>query len=151
MKRARLAGKRIPAIGVKCLSIRQPWAWLIVNGHKDVENRTWKTKHRGPLLIHAGQRPVLDFDAVRQDVLRRFRIKIPDELDYGGIVGQATVVDCVTESDSPWFWGHVGFVCEDAMRLPFVPMKGRLGIFPVDPGIVRRLRSGVRRARRQLS
>jgi len=36
-----------------CLSVRQPWAWLIVNGHKDVENRTWSTQHRGDILIHA--------------------------------------------------------------------------------------------------
>lgn len=38
---------------MKVLSIRQPWAWLIVNGHKDVENRTWDSYYRGPLLIHA--------------------------------------------------------------------------------------------------
>ena len=31
--------------------IRQPWAWLIVNGHKHIENRTWPTRHRGTLLI----------------------------------------------------------------------------------------------------
>ena len=31
---------------MKAISIRQPWAWLVVNGHKDVENRTWRTKHR---------------------------------------------------------------------------------------------------------
>jgi len=36
------------------LSIRQPWAWLIVQGHKPIENRTWPTTYRGPLLIHAG-------------------------------------------------------------------------------------------------
>ncbi|WP_245839042.1 ASCH domain-containing protein [Yersinia kristensenii] len=38
---------------MKALSIRQPWAWLIVNGYKDIENRTWNTKCRGPVLIHA--------------------------------------------------------------------------------------------------
>src|SRR5690349_14501124 len=41
---------------MKALSIRQPWAWLIVNGHKPVENRSWPTKYTGKLLIHAGQR-----------------------------------------------------------------------------------------------
>ena len=34
------------------LSIRQPWAWLIVNGYKDIENRTWSTRFRGKVLIH---------------------------------------------------------------------------------------------------
>ena len=37
---------------MKAISIRQPWAWLIVHGYQDVENRTWSTKHRGPILIH---------------------------------------------------------------------------------------------------
>ena len=37
----------------KALSIQQPWAWLIVNDHKDIENRDWRTHYRGPVLIHA--------------------------------------------------------------------------------------------------
>ena len=40
---------------IPALSIRQPWAWLIVNGHKDIENRDWPTNFRGRLLVHAGQ------------------------------------------------------------------------------------------------
>jgi ASCH domain len=36
------------------LTVRQPWAWAIIHGGKDVENRSWRTKYRGPLLIHAG-------------------------------------------------------------------------------------------------
>ena len=38
---------------MKCISIRQPWAWLIIKGVKPVENRTWSSSYRGPLLIHA--------------------------------------------------------------------------------------------------
>lgn len=38
---------------MKALSIRQPWAWLIANGYKDIENRSWRTNYRGPVLIHA--------------------------------------------------------------------------------------------------
>jgi hypothetical protein len=41
---------------MKVISIRQPWASLIVIGAKDVENRTWPTRYRGPVLIHASQR-----------------------------------------------------------------------------------------------
>ena len=33
---------------MKILSVRQPWAWLIVAGHKDIENRKWRTSYRGP-------------------------------------------------------------------------------------------------------
>jgi ASCH domain len=53
----------------RLLTIRQPWAWAIIYGGKDVENRSWLTKHRGPLLIHAGSafdpRRVRDRQAAR--------------------------------------------------------------------------------------
>jgi hypothetical protein len=39
---------------LKAISIRQPWAWLIVNGYKDVENRIWAANVRGRVLIHVG-------------------------------------------------------------------------------------------------
>ena len=38
---------------MKTLSIRQPWASLIVEGFKDVENRSWRTPIRGEIAIHA--------------------------------------------------------------------------------------------------
>jgi hypothetical protein len=41
---------------MKALSIQQPWAWLIVNGYKDIENRSWFTKGRGKFLLHAGKK-----------------------------------------------------------------------------------------------
>lgn len=40
---------------MKCITLQQPWAGLILAGGKDVENRSWSTSHRGPLLIHAGR------------------------------------------------------------------------------------------------
>jgi hypothetical protein len=57
----------------KALSIRQPWAHLIVAGIKQIENRTWTTRYRGPLLIHAGQ---LWHDETIADIERRHRIAI---------------------------------------------------------------------------
>jgi hypothetical protein len=42
---------------MKALSIRQPWAWLIIAGIKDIENRRWATNHRGPILVHAALMP----------------------------------------------------------------------------------------------
>jgi hypothetical protein len=41
---------------MKTLSVRQPYAWLIVAGFKTIENRTWRTNYRGPLQIHASQK-----------------------------------------------------------------------------------------------
>lgn len=118
---------------MKCLSIQQPWAWLIVNGYKDIENRDWKypPKFRGRFLVHAG----IKFDVDGADFIRRERpdIRLPFTYDMGGIVGEATLVDVVTESDSPWFFGRLGFVLRDQKALPFRAMRGQLGFFPVKP------------------
>ncbi|PCI53899.1 MAG: hypothetical protein COB36_11720, partial [Alphaproteobacteria bacterium] len=54
------------------------------------------------------------------------------ELRTGGIIGQATLVDCVDKSDSPWFFGRYGFVLENVKALPFRPCKGQLGFFTPD-------------------
>ena len=40
---------------MKALSIQQPWAFLIVNGLKDIENRDWSTTFRGLIYVHAGK------------------------------------------------------------------------------------------------
>ena len=48
---------------MKVLSVRQPWAWAIIHGGKDVENRNWDTKFRGRLAIHAGKQ----FDISKAD------------------------------------------------------------------------------------
>src|ERR1051326_1498970 len=50
---------------VKALSVRQPWAWLIIYGGKDIENRDWPTSHRGPTLIHAGKQWDIDRKSTR--------------------------------------------------------------------------------------
>jgi hypothetical protein len=42
------------AANAKGLTVRQPWAAAIAHFGKNVENRTWSTRYRGPLLIHAG-------------------------------------------------------------------------------------------------
>jgi hypothetical protein len=108
------------------LSIRQPWAWLIVNGHKDIENRSWSTPYRGRVLIHAGKK--LDYDYHPNFFPG---ITIPKPLDLGGIVGEAYITDCLTSSNSEWFEGEFGFVMRDAKPLPFIPYRGRLGFFEV--------------------
>ena len=46
------------SVVVKAITIRQPFAWLIVHGHKPVENRIWETKFRGPIAIHAAKAKV---------------------------------------------------------------------------------------------
>lgn len=115
---------------ISALSIRQPWAWLIVNGHKDIENRTWRTGRRGSILIHTGN--AFDTEGYLY-VCQMFPDIImpldPNDFDLGGIVGQANLVYCVSMSDSPWFCGPFGFCLSDAKPLPFQPCKGKLGFF----------------------
>ena len=119
---------------MKALSIRQPWAWQIIYGGKDIENRTWHTKFRGRFLVHAAQgmtRHELR-EANRFCMLRN--LPIPKELaslQRGGIIGSVELVDSVDTSDSDWYMGAKGFVLRDPRPLPFVPMKGRLGFFEV--------------------
>jgi hypothetical protein len=115
---------------MKALSIRQPWAWAIVQGLKPVENRTWATKYRGPLLIHAAK--TFDYDGfywINNNIGRSTSL---DQFQMGGIIGQVNLVDSVQEFDSKWFFGPYGFVLEDPKPLPFTPMRGRLGLFDVD-------------------
>ena len=52
-----------------------------------------------------------------------------EQLERGGIVGKARIVDCVSRSESPWFFGEYGFVLRDAKPLPFHECKGALGFF----------------------
>ena len=117
---------------MKALSVRQPWAWLIVNGYKNIENRTWRTHYRGPLLIHAGARPV-DQETLRyaKRLAKRHGIELPGEYQLGGIVGEVEVVDCVECSRSPWFQGPIGWVLANTRRRRFRPLKGSLGLFNV--------------------
>jgi hypothetical protein len=115
------------------LSIQQPWAWLIVNGYKPVENRDWSTRVRGWIGIHAGKK----FDREGYDWARATFPDIPLpalKTDYpmGGIVGRARLIDCVRHMDSPWFFGKYGFVMTEAEPLSLLPCRGKLGFFRPD-------------------
>lgn len=122
---------------MRALSIRQPWAWLITNGHKDVENRSWNTHQRGPILIHASTKLASKNDMEAARVILRAKYghatMLPERkhLSYGAIVGVATITDCVEESPSPWFFGPKGFTLVDAKPLKPVSMRGRLSFFEV--------------------
>lgn len=116
---------------MKALSIRQPWAWLIVHGFKPVENRTWPTKVRGPVAIHAGQQ----FDQAGLETLLAYmpwlRQHLPQQYDLGGIVGVAELTDCVTQHHSPFFTGPYGHVMSSARPVPFIRYRGVLGYFDI--------------------
>jgi len=117
---------------MRTLSIRQPWAWLIAHGYKDVENRSWSTTYRGWLLIHASKTVAKrDYREVAEQVHGQFGLQVPelDAIERGGIVGLARLSDCVRESGSPWFTGEFGFVLRPPRVLPFHACKGGLSFF----------------------
>jgi len=128
---------------MKALSIRQPWAWLIMNGGKDVENRSWNAKLRGRFLVHAAKGmnrreyvEALEYAAERvsADVLRTFPTY--EQVERGGIIGTVELVDSVYTSDSPWYMGQKAFVLRDPKPLPFLPYKGQLGFFTVPDALL---------------
>jgi hypothetical protein len=116
---------------MKALSIQQPYAWLIVHGWKDIENRDWSTRLRGLILIHAGKR--FDLEGYRAIQAAYPDVPVPDveRFELGGIVGQCDIIDCVTASASRWFVGPYGFVLTNARPLDFRPLPGKLGFFEV--------------------
>lgn len=119
------------------LSIRQPWAWCIVNGYKPVENRDWSTTFRGRILVHAGVTMSRRYyDETREHLidsglLHCCALPAYEALERGGVVGVTTITDCVTTHPSGWFTGPFGFVCQDSKPLPFHPAKGQLKFFDV--------------------
>lgn len=129
------------------ITVRQPWPWAMFNLGKDVENRTWLTKHRGPILIHASQ--WARREQIEKDLFHALGVASPDAIKAlyvpsgfwvddlkplcGGIVGIVTIKDCVQNYRSPWAMDdHWHWVLADARPLPFWPCKGRLGIWRVD-------------------
>ena len=77
-----------------------------------------------------------DYDACALFIAAQgMTIELPDfeALARGGIVGQATILDCVDHHSSEWFTGLYGFVMADAKPVPFIPCRGSLGFFEVRP------------------
>ena len=123
--------------GMRALSILQPWAWLIANGYKDVENRCWPTACRGPFLIPAGKRWGREQKEDLAFVRALFpHIPLPETFELGGIVGRATITGCTTDSESPWFFGPFGFEIAGAAPVPFKALRGQLGWFNVPADVL---------------
>lgn len=127
---------------MRALSITQPWAWLVVHGGKDIENRRWNTKHRGEFLIHAAK------GTTRRDYseallfagrVAGFPVRqapMFDELERGGIVGVAELWAVVapttgrTRSALRWHMREqYGFRLRNVRPLPFLPCNGALGFW----------------------
>lgn len=116
---------------MKALSIKEPWASLIVEGKKTIELRTWSTHYRGPILIHRSGK-------------------------NGGIVGVMEILEII-EIKSPEQFRSLrhkhrardtfyqerlyGWVLENAKPLEFIPCKGRLGLWEPSADILKQVKS----------
>lgn len=129
---------------MKALSIKQPWADLIVLGMKDIENRKWRTNYRGRLLIHASQQIdekgewlLCSTPIFRNDMNRLYYIE-GHAVHRGFIIGAVDLLDCVTISPSKWFSGPYGFLMGNPVifKEP-IPYRGKLGIFEVPDKIMK--------------
>jgi hypothetical protein len=132
-----------PLPGPRVLSLRQPWAWAVAAGHKRVENRSWSTRYRGIVYIHASTK----IDRAGLNWLKRKKGLVPraDDMPVGVIVAVANLTDVVTRKRAPkfgkWFFGPYGFVLADIRRLRRpVPTLGRLGLFRPSPALIRQVR-----------
>jgi len=135
-------------MSIRTITVMQPYASFIIHGddsgdRKDVENRTWPTNHRGPLLIHAGV-------GQRYIRTRGFNIARASEFVFGAIVGVVDVTECfglITHldalrgprpddlrwADGPWCWRLAN---PRPLAKP-VPCKGRLGLWTPDAETMR--------------
>lgn len=116
---------------MKALSIKQPWAWAIIHQHKDIENRTWNTKHRGEFYVHASKG--FDYKAPKSLVKDYQKAAMNGEAgtDTGGIIGTVELVNVVQKNDSYWFEGPYGFILKNPKGMGFITVKGQLGFFEV--------------------
>jgi len=133
----------IPTTPVKCLSVRQPFAWLLVNGFKDVEYRTWKTDYRGTIFIHASK--TIDKEAYRdvwEHLTKVEGIEMPPltEAETGGLVGCVELVDIVTgesavnETKTAWELdpNTQNWIVTNPYTMDLYSTKGRVRLFTVE-------------------
>lgn len=131
------------------LSVRQPWAALLVSGLKTVEVRTWPTRRRGPVLIHAAK--LADDRPEARALLTTPELRSLASL-RGGIIGIGVLTDCVNyataesfasavglhRNDPDWFRpaGLYGFVFENLRPVAFRACVGKTLFFTVDPKLL---------------
>jgi hypothetical protein len=120
----------------RALSVRQPWAWAIIHAGKDIENRghvaIWKGgMSRKRIAIHASKGMTRDEYVDAYDFMRSLGVLCPpaSALVRGAVIGSVDVVDIVTKSNSPWFFGPRGLVLRDAAPCEPRACSGALGYF----------------------
>lgn len=131
---------------IKVLTVKQPWAHLIVDNIKDVENRTWQTKYRGELYIHTSKNSfdfwALDYiknidNLLYQYVVDYFGIKnnkITKHMEqFGSIIGKTNIINILDNSYSVWAMkDSYHWMLKNSSRINPIPCKGKLNIWEYD-------------------
>lgn len=130
---------------MKALSIRPPWSHAIAHLGKRIENRTWGTRYRGPILIHASSTYVPIDYAELADILG-YRIE-REACVAGAVIAVARLVDCVAAEEvanDPWTRGPIAWILDD-VRLLARPVRasGKLGLWAASSSLLRRVRAAL--------
>lgn len=133
---------------MKAITVRQPWAWAIMNAGKDIENRNWKTHFRGKVALHAALGMTRDEYENGCEYIKRIspKLRIPayEDLARGAIIGTIEITDCVKDSESRWFEGDFGFVIARPKKLNKpIPCKGALSFWNLPQSIEYRIKKGI--------
>lgn len=128
---------------MRAITVLEPWASGLVYGTKRIENRTWWTSHRGPLVIHAGQsRRLTDGADPCGDLIQRLLpgLRSFADLRYGRLLGVVDLVDCVLVDDLPgvsWVEGPWCWVLKNLRAFPSpIPFRGRRRLFDVPDDLI---------------
>jgi hypothetical protein len=125
---------------MKALSVRHPWVDLILAGSKTIEIRTWSTRHRGPLLLHASGA----YGISERGASSRLRLPPPDPATMGAIVGIAELVDCRPVQRQDWKLAALpplegklwAWVFAEPRPVGPVPHAGSRNLFEVDEEVL---------------
>ncbi len=129
---------------MKAITIKQPWATLIAEGYKKYEFRTWKTKYRGEILIHAGK----GIDKKAMERFKHLNLNYP----IGQIIAKADLTDCVKVDDrlreelkkidsivykgvidkTSNDWDGYGFQLENVQKVKPIEINGKLSLWDYD-------------------
>ncbi len=118
------------------LTIKQPWASLIIHHGKDIENRSWPTNVRGRVAIHSSAKfDMREYGAAMETIsyngLPNFDLR-PVDYPCGSIIGTVEIIGCCDASESPWFCGEYGFMLKRPIALAVpVKIRGALGFWSV--------------------
>lgn len=125
---------------MKAITIKQPWASLIVHGIKDIENRNWRTNFRGRVLIHSSAKGDIAKFGCLQPTQRLKVLNTPmgriyfNDLPFGSIIGSVEIVDCVQNHSSIWAdKGVYNWVLANPVLFKEpIPAKGKLSLWEYD-------------------